>query len=130
MTDDPKRWLNSCPVHLDAVYRSPALAREALQAELDRLDLLILDPARVPGSVLIDFNANGWPNGWMWKDDPMWVAAEDRSEVPGACVLATSLNYDIRAYHLIPEEDPHGEMPPDKPLEDFVANYVRGGAGQ
>ena len=79
------------------------------------------DPERVPGSLLIEFSAKGWPEGWCWQDEGLWGEEGDLVEDPEGRVepLDSDRIYDITEYYLDPDGPGQGE-----PLETFVRDFL------
>ncbi len=111
-----------CRLQLKAVYPSAKAAMAALLKELDRLSRIQLNPAKVPGSVLIDFD-DDWPATWIWQDEPGWIDQVDLDLGEEGVTLRADRQYDIRGYHLVPEDGGGGSQP----LVGFVRDFIRKG---
>lgn len=100
----------------EAAAPSPAEARAALYAELERLDTLELDPAQVSAALLKRFDTEGWPEGWYWPDQSLW---EDHEDDEGNLTADPAKVYDIRGWQL---EREGGET---EDLEYFVRKFAK-----
>ena len=106
------------------VHRDVKAARQALLAELERLDRLELDPRSVPGSLLIAFYGQEGPSspwgsdeGWV-EEDPSWTTDPAEAKEYDMALYSPTGRYNIEGVCLVSEEGN------ERPLESFLREFM------
>ena len=94
---------------LEPSYDTVHEAISALHRELARLSKIEFNPRKVPGSLLIEFDAywDQYLRGWVWSDDtPGWTTDNGfHEEGVDAVLLVPDGFYDIRGLMVYYEKD-------------------------